>query len=148
MSLNENLPSSTSLMSEMDDYQRETRAFVNDLDSTISGEVVGTAEPTSFGSNTYAVGAQMIQVLFVDGDLDLQYLTGGNAGMLVFILLKAGHTLTVHHSAAQANGDIYLNSGVNLSMSEYDMLLLCNQGGDSATGVDGYWRELTRNLWV
>ncbi len=149
MVLNASRPNDGTLYSEMDDYQRETREAVNDLGSTISGEVTGVQTINSVTTESIEAGTQMHELYLINGSFTLSYINGANEGHIVWIKVRSGSSLTVKHSEAQTNGDIFLNgTGENLSMSGYDMLALVNINGDQSAGNDGYWEELERSIWA
>jgi hypothetical protein len=145
MTLNANKPDGTTLFSKLYVYQQETRAHVNALEI---GAIRSSTAVTGITSETLEAGTLVDDVKMIDTDGTLTYITDGFDGQVVYLKIKAGHTLTVTHNSNKTNAEIYLNGGVNLDMTQYDTLALINRNGDPDAGVNGYWEEMFRTLWA
>lgn len=149
MSLNETLPTDDDLFSTYAGYIRETREALNAIIAVINGQIAGVESVGSISAETLAAGVEMIQMFFIDVSGTITYISGGSDGQQVIIKIKAGRSVTVSHSGAETSGDINLDGdGNDFSMEEYDMLHLVNVGGDPSLGIQGYWAELSRSLWL
>lgn len=86
-----------------------------------------------------------VLALTAGGAQDLAELTGGRKGMIKIIVFDDAN-ITVKHDPSK----IILKGGADLDPVAGDVLVLVNRDGDpdaTPAAVDGYWREILRNLF-
>jgi len=155
MSVDESKPSGlANLVSELDDYSRESREQINDLWKAVQ-DLAWVAVTSicdvemSAGQTELVTGVDVSDLLIEVVNLtataveNLEHITGARAGQIKVII--AGDTnVTVVHNANK----IKLNGGANYAFTAGDVLCLVNIGGDPGVPTNGYWKELFRTEWT
>lgn len=145
MSLDVTKPSGTSLISELDDYQRETRSAVNSLELLISSGVF----PIFYSAITLDLSEPIgnnypVEVLAISSPvpIDLTHILSCQRGALK-VLIFEDNDITVKYNASK----IVLAGAEDITFNLGDILVLINQEGDPDLSIDGYWREVARKLF-
>lgn len=153
MSLDATKPTDAELLSAFAAYIRETRAAVNALVAGAS-DVDVTALTVTAGLTTLTVGTDLseaaIEIIKVTGGgvAALQYILDGVDGQIKIFVFNDGNVSFV--DADKSAGQFYLNhlpAYSNYDAAENDVLILINIGGNGTT-VQGYWKEIYRQVAV
>lgn len=144
--LDANKPDGSTLLSELADYQRETREYllsiVQGMGASDVSTVVSTAPYLIVGED---LSLNSIEVVKYSGVAELQGITGGFDGMMKIFLIQAD-TIDIINGSATNEGELHLNGYNDLDCRTGDIIAFVNVGGDLSTGVNGYWKEMYRTL--
>jgi len=150
MAIDSTKPTPTEEVSSHAAYIRENRREINAL--TITSAFDQTDLTVTAGTVGLIVGtdlsAAVVDVVNIDADaaVTLATITAGTAGMIK-IFIAEDDDITWTNNAVDTTGNVIRLNQVpaagSYTMSEGDILVLCNIGGS-----DGYWKELYRTLFV
>ena len=146
------------LVTDLDNYQRETRIEVNALWAAVSalgwssGLVIASMrnvtmaaaqEELIVGTDVSDIPLETVNLTGDAGANTLKHITNARNGHIRVFIFQDSY-ITVEH----LNTKIMLNGDADLDPEAGDVLALINIGGNPDTAVDGYWRELYRTLKV
>jgi hypothetical protein len=135
---------------------RAIHAYINNLELIVTpaGSIIAiTNLNVTAGDTSLSVGielsTQYVEVIFVSGGAaNLRFIYGGRNGQVkIFVFLT--NTVSVR-DGNESDGEIYLNQlpvGIDFDAQDGDVLVLVNVGGNGA-GIQGYWKELYRQVAV
>ena len=153
MTLNQNEPADTRLVSELASYIRENRVEINSIVGSNSFGYTFLSVPA--GTTSLAIGTELgsydIEVIRVSGAgaATIETILGGTAGQIK-ILIFQNALVEIEDGNAKSGGVFYLNhlpAGSDFSPDQDDILAIVNLGGDGGATY-GYWKELFRTLSV
>jgi hypothetical protein len=155
MPLNESKPNDATLFSQLDDFQRETREYINDLESTLLGNsytytelsyVGGTVE---VGEDVSDVNLEFIEITAASPET-LSNMQSGREGQIKHFIARDSNVTIEQAKSSTTGGSFRLNApgGEDLSLSTNDVVVFVNVGGDGGNSTDGYWQEIYRTLAV
>lgn len=151
MALDATKPKDTDLVSQLAAYHRETRLYINNLESLInalSGGAIYMNYNCSPGQTVLTVGG----VGLGDVPIESVFITGtGGAGIVTISGARTGQIKIFRMGDANVTfadtDNIVLNQPAHASPyggTVGDVLALVNHGGDPGTLTDGVWHELWR----
>ena len=150
-------PLATELVSDLDDYMRETRESINYLCGLVGAGVISpdySAVNMTAGDTSLACGTDLsdsgVEVVGLTADAAVNFttITDGTAGQIkIFVILD--DDVTFIQDVSLAGGTFYMNApaGVDINVNTGDIIAFVNIGGDGDS-TDGYWVELWRKLQV
>jgi len=148
MTIDATSPLGTDLVSTLDDRIREDRAQINLLwTAVVAANCTYTAHEMGAGDFALVVGTDLEDVIIETVGLtgaaavNLMQITRGTSGMIKVIRAGDGN-ITVKHNVSY----ISLGGGTDLALTEGNFVVLVNIGGDTTTGVNGIWYEISRNV--
>ncbi len=155
MTLDQTKPNDATLYSELDDYQRETRKYVNNLDATLANNTFIVTEITLDG-DTLTVGDELSNVnlehveIQGDGPQTISVISDGNDGQIKQFIARDSDITIKQDKTSNTGGSFRLNSlaGEDLQLNTNDVIVFVNRGGDGGETSHGYWQELYRTLAV
>jgi hypothetical protein len=155
MPLDASKPADTDLVSQLAGYQRETRAYVNSIETVLnllSGAAVSTSYNCAVGQSDLPVGNPglgdiPIEMVFITGTgvAVVDTISGARNGQIkIFRLGDANISFAL-------GGNFILNQPI--AAPPYggtigDMIALVNYGGNPNTSADGVWYELWRTPYA
>ena len=152
MTISTTNPTDQALIAELPSYIRETRTYLNQLES-LKVSITATEINILAGTTAFTVGAELsdekIELVYMHcvGGATIQQIAMGYEGQIkVFLPFDAN--VSFLDGVADDSGNIYLNQLPPLStwnLQPGDIVALINIGGDGTTSHYGYWKELWRN---
>ena len=152
MALDTSRPRDQDPVGDLPSYIRENRVAVNAIVAGASdiAQTNLSIDPATVslvvGTDLSLAGFESVVVTGL-GVATIATITGGTDGQVkIFIFQDANIAFT--DGDARINGVFYLNqmpAGIDFNATRDDVLVLRNIGGDGA-GVEGYWKELYRDI--
>lgn len=155
MTLDATKPTDVQAVSSHAGYQRETRAALNAIEAA-SANLVQTTLALPAGTTSISVGTElssaMIEVINITAAaaITLTRIGGGTKGQVKIFIFGDGD-IDLENSTDENNGEFRLNqlpAVTDYEAADNDILCLINVDGDPSGGVDGYWAEAFRTVFV
>jgi len=157
MALNINLPNDSTLISQFDDFLRETRRYINDLGAVL-GQNAFTLTNLTVTNGILNVLSDYIDPRYADlsnVNLELVVTTAasteslsamyyGTEGQIKVFIVNTDNLTFLKEDTSEGYFD--LNSPDDFEPKTGDIIIFINIGGDGGNESHGYWKELTRIL--
>ena len=153
MSLDVNLPSDLTAVSELPSYIRANRVVINSMEDLMDSITVTTLS-VSVGTTSLVIGTDLalhkIETIIISGigASVIEHITKGTNGQIK-IFISQDNDISFK-DGVKSDGKIYLNqlpALTDFDLGENTVIALMNIGGDGATEY-GYWKELWRQSAV
>jgi len=149
MSLDTNLPSDRTLISELPSYIRANRIAINSIDD-LADSITITTLTLSVGTTILTVGTDLalhkIESIIISGigASIIEHIAKGTNGQIK-IFISQDNDISFK-DGVKSDGKLYLNqlpALTNFNLGENTIIGLINIGGDGSTEY-GYWKEIWR----
>lgn len=146
--LDTSVPNDSTLFSQLDNYQRETREYINNIESVLGGqqfsvtEVVFSGGELEVGEDLENINMEVVK-LTGNGAQTLSTIKNGYAGQMKTIVAQDDN-VTLDFTDSSIGGTFYMDDNADISLSTKDTVAFVNVGGDGGTTSHGYWQELYR----